>query len=130
MFNNLFCVLFKKNENEMKNELRKESEMNWKRKTKEIKIHKVFELCQAMGHLVVGRFKSKKNKKWKRKGKRERKKGSGVAEALGVGKSNNVVHLWLAVSTVKWAYFHAQFWEKVLVDTRNISTMAYFVFND
>ena len=51
----------------MKNELKKKSEMNWKRKIKEIKIHKAFEWCWALGHLVVGRFKSEKNKNWKEK---------------------------------------------------------------
>ena len=77
------CCLKKRKWNEMKNELKKESEMNWKRKTKETKIYKAFEWYWVVGHLVVGRFKSKKNDKWKRKEKRERRRGSGVAEALG-----------------------------------------------
>ena len=88
------CCLKKRKWNEMKNELKKESEMNWKRKEK-----------------------------------RERRRESGVIEALGC-KGEQQRHPPLDDRfDGQTSLFSHVILRKVLLDTMNISTMADFVFN-
>ena len=130
VFNNLFCVLFKKKKmkwNEKWIKKRKWNEL--KKKNKRTKIYKAFEWYWVVGHLVVGRFKSKKNDKWKRKEKRERRRESGVIEALGC-KGEQQRHPPLDDRfDGQTSLFSHVILRKVLLDTMNISTAADFIFN-
>ena len=120
----------KKKRNEMKNELRKK--VKWIEKGKQKK-SKFIRLLNSVGPWATWWLRGLKAKRIRNENDKEEGKEEKEVKwqrLSGAWESNNAVYLWLIVSTAKRAYFHMKFWEKVLLDARNIPTVADFVFNN
>ena len=106
----------------------KEMEMNWKRKTKETNRVKAFWVVfGSWATYGWGAIETKGRRMWKGKEKKMRKmEGAGSS----CKREKNSVILWSVVWTAKRALFCMEFWGRVLLDARNVSMMADFVFNN